>query len=95
MKNEIMTFLFYKDYKKEIEELIRYGDTVFSEIKYVTSPFIFRKYNDFIQFIWVYLVINYGDYGTSPFYGWVDNWKKASEFLKEILSNYEQAEDDL
>ena len=95
MKNEIITFLFYKDYRKEVKELLRYGDYFYNKLKYVPSPFIHYEYDDFIAFLWNYLVIHYGDYGVCSIYGWVDNWKKAREFLEEIHSSYEQTRDDL
>lgn len=88
MKNELLTFLWYKDYKKEVEELIKHGEYFYNKLKYVPSPLIKNEYNDFIHFLWTYFVINYGDYGTSPYYGWINNWKGVKEILETAYNHY-------
>ena len=42
-----------------------------------------------LEIIWMFLVLMYGEYGTSPRSGWIDedNFDELREFIDEIFDN--------
>ena len=42
-----------------------------------------------LEIIWMFLVLMYGEYGTSPRSGWIDedNFEEFREFIDEIFDN--------
>lgn len=47
------------------------------------------------QFLWMLAVIMYGDYGTSPRYGWIykKNWEECKKFFDRICESEREAVD--
>lgn len=78
----------YNGHEEEIEELIDYVQK--SHEKYSILMPEFLKNNDcdyFVNIIWQMLVLLYGDYGTSPRYGWIEiiNKDKVISFLQFLI----------
>ncbi len=50
------------------------------------------KVDEFPNIVWALMVIMFGDYGTSPRFGWIDveNKEKALVFLNSINKKYDQ-----
>ena len=76
---------------KYIDESARYEPT-YGVKPYATFPaetLISREdvYEDRLNaVIWQLLVLMFGDYGTSPRYGWIDDTRGAIAYLKELKS---------
>ena len=51
------------------------------------------SHHDDTDIIYGYLVISFGDYGTSPRYGWIDDDKK-DDIIKEIKQFIEEIKED-
>ena len=37
------------------------------------------------SFLWMALVCMFGDYGTSPRYGWIEHPKECADYLREMI----------
>ena len=46
--------------------------------------------NHYIRIVWSYMVLEYGDYGTSPRFGWIN--QPLDEILKEFEEVFETKE---
>lgn len=46
-----------------------------------------------LELIWMLCVILFGDYGTSPRSGWIENWPKCKEFLLYLIDDEEDLDD--
>ena len=42
------------------------------------------------QVLWMVLVNLFGDYGTSPRFGWIEHPRACANFLKEVLKNIDR-----
>lgn len=78
----------YNGHEEEIKELLDYIQK--SNEEYSISIPEFLKHNNcdyFVNIIWQILVLLYGDYGTSPRYGWIEiiNKDKVISFLQFLI----------
>lgn len=75
---------FYEGYDEVLEELIkRYeGKDIipYSEVLEMTNY-------DLSDFFWSMLVCMFGDYGTAPRCGWIDNVSAFIEFAKKVVKD--------
>jgi len=85
----------YQGYYNDIKEWIIEGDKEFAKLgkKYPSNlrPPVKCKYhpkpdniNEGLQLLWMMCVLMYGDYGTSPRYGWINRWDECRQFLLDI-----------
>lgn len=79
----------YNGHKEEIKQVIDYIKNGNYEFEYaITMPefLVINSYDYFINTLWQLTVILYGDYGTSPRYGWLDieNKEKILEMWEYI-----------
>ena len=53
------------------------------------------NYNDLRSVFWQILVLKFGDYGTSPRYGWIDKIPECIEYVKAFYQrmHYEEYEE--
>lgn len=87
--NAIKDAVWYND----LEAFIRHWIAVLenADNDYVLCPTtyeVLKEHRD-LQFIWMIIVLMFGDYGTSPRGGWVESDKRNDTimFLKNILSD--------
>lgn len=99
--DSIYTIVWYNGYKDEIVEWIQKGDEEFpkGEDGYHTvhAPFSDREdYDDEmygqVQAIWMMLVREYGDYGTSPRFGWITDWNACKALLERVVKQIDENE---
>lgn len=84
IKLALETAIYYNGYEKVVRE--------WSNLKPTTGEnLLFRPpldYNDYevaqLELIWMILVVMFGDWGTSPRYGWIDNISEFINFLRQI-----------
>lgn len=77
---------FYNGHDEEIKQVIEYLKSYDKSNSTIFMPEFLRS-NDcdyFINILWQLSVLLYGDYGTSPRYGWLE-----SENLEKILDMWE------
>ena len=53
-----------------------------------TQAYIFGQ----LQVLWMFLVTLFGDYGTSPRYGWIEKMAECKSFLDDIIKELEEEE---
>lgn len=49
-----------------------------------------NEYNQ-LQVIWMICVVLFGDYGTSPRSGWINDWDGFRDFIDKITTTYMEA----
>lgn len=82
----------YEDVLKSISDYIMYYDREeyysFSYPKDILKEY---KIDEFPNIVWGLMVLMFGDYGTSPRFGWIDieNKHKALAFLTSINCKYD------
>lgn len=84
------SIVWYNGYYLEIQRWIEVGDK--QPMWCVECPLEFPKhgtnneYYDYgaLQIIWMMCVCMFGDYGTSPRFGWVTDWHECRKFLEKI-----------
>lgn len=92
--------VWYNGYIDTIKEWIQYGDKVLKEKgDYVPCPLSGAGYAESTsyaygqqQMLWMCLVQMYGDYGTSPRFGWITDWDECKRFLEAIVKKHEEYE---
>ena len=47
-----------------------------------------------LQVIWMICVVLFGDYGTSPRSGWINDWDGFRDFIDKITTTYMEAEEN-
>ena len=86
----IVCYNSYEDVLKDISDYIKY----YNKDKFASFPKkILKTYkvDEFPNIVWALMVIMFGDYGTSPRFGWIDieNKDKALAFLNSINRKYD------
>ena len=100
-KQAIHSFLslaFYNGYEDDVKDILKALKTAFySDDKYksIMRP-DWKKYknykvDEFGGIFWSWLVIQYGDYGTSPRFGWLyrQEAREIADFIEESLQDNE------
>ena len=87
---QAMNYLvFYNGYEEIVHSLLEHISMV-SEGGTILPPKSL-KYGDESEtveaILWFTLVCMFGDYGTSPRFGWIDKKKEAIAFLNSLLSD--------
>lgn len=81
----------YEDILKDISDYIKY----YKRDESISFPYsnILKGYkvDEFPNIVWALMVIMFGEYGTSPRFGWIDikNKDKALAFLNSINRTYD------
>lgn len=95
-----LSLAFYNDYEKDVKDIIEVlkvaNKLIGEENKYkaISRPRHWSKetnskIDDFGGIFWSWLVLQYGDYGTSPRFGWL--YPEAARIvLKTIQDIYEE-----
>lgn len=60
---------------------------------YLNNEIDVGDYNQ-LQVIWIICVVLFGDYGTSPRSGWIDDWDGFCEFIDKITTTYLEEEEE-
>lgn len=47
-----------------------------------------------LQVIWMICVVLFGDYGTSPRSGWINDWDGFRDFIDKLTTTYMEAEEN-
>lgn len=82
----------YEDVLKNISDYIRHYDREeYYSFAYPKKILKEYKVDEFPNIVWALMVIMFGDYGTSPRFGWIDveNKEKALAFLNSINRKYD------
>lgn len=102
--NAIQSFLslaFYNGYEEDITDIKKslykaFNFDVDDKYKNVSRPEhwkreIGHKVDDFGGIFWSWLVLQYGDYGTSPRFGWIyaENARRLYTIISELLEDNE------
>lgn len=93
--NAIANVVFYNGYEddlKNISDYIKYYDREeYYSFAYPKEILKTYKVDEFPNIVWSLMVLMFGDYGTSPRFGWIDieNKDKALAFLDLINRDYE------
>lgn len=47
-------------------------------------PYFYSDYCDYLEMVWMYLVLCFGDYGTSPRSGWIEDFDGYNKWFDEL-----------
>lgn len=87
VERAIKLLVFYNGYEEILRSLLRHISE-FPRSGQILPPDD-MKYGEESETVkavlWFLLVCMYGDYGTSPRFGWIENKEKAMDFLNGIL----------
>ena len=90
MINSLLWVLWYNGYEEAIKKLYEYiskYDHNIPQVPYPHDEDILSKDHDAPdRILWSVLVMEYGDYGTSPRFGWIQKPQKVKEALEEWLN---------
>ena len=53
----------------------------------ITCPDWLRDPHTITGWLWFILICRFGDYGTSPRFGWIEDKDGATQFLKSLLES--------
>ena len=60
----------------------------------IKEPYFDKDYNEHdksqIQIMWMFCVILFGDYGTSPRYGWIEKIDEFKDFIRSLISEEDE-----
>ena len=87
----------YEDVLKDVSDYIKYyKQDEFRCISYPKKILKGYKVDEFTNIVWALMVIMFGDYGTSPRFGWIgiENKDKALSFLNSINRTYDPNYED-
>jgi len=79
---------FYNGHEEELKKMKAYIKSVKVENKRGNAPypsFLPEDPDTFIRVIWSILVCMFGDYGTSPRFGWIEHYDEAMRFLDKLI----------
>ena len=98
--NAIANIVWYNDYEddlKSISDYIKhYNREEYYSFAYPKKILETYKVDEFPNIIWALMVLMFGDYGTSPRFGWIDieNKDKALAFLDLINPEHKDCENN-
>lgn len=88
----------YNGYEEEIQEWREEMRKEREQYNSVQCPFVSEDFSWWnmskddlygyaqLQILWMLLVLLFGDYGTSPRYGWIEKTKECGAFLDRMIS---------
>lgn len=79
LQSAFVTMLCYQGYDTAISELLK-------KIKDTDERITYSDENGFSEEVWSIFVLMFGDYGTSPRFGWIENVIEFKSFLKKIYT---------
>ena len=81
------------------EEIVHWKDPGYFDERMHSLGWDWDRFNDFpleareqLEIIWIICVTLFGDYGTSPRSGWIENIEAFYEFVDEITKTYREVE---
>ena len=77
--NAFLWMLWYQGYDTAISELLK-------KIKDTDECISYSDENGFSEEVWSIFVLMFGEYGTSPRFGWIENVAEFKKFLEQILN---------
>ena len=80
------------------EEVIRWKDLPILPNGDILAPDIVGERSDTghqLQVIWMIAVFLFGDYGTSPRFGWISDVEGFQRFCQDITKTWREAEEDV
>lgn len=82
----LLDVLYYNGFEEDIDELVQYIDAN-EDPDHISFPQYLEQYDNDnpARILWSVLVVMFGDYGTSPRYGWIENENK-NKCLNELKS---------
>ena len=85
IEEAIATALWYNGLIGIVES---WADLKPNEYKHITEPYfdmdIEKEAKAQLQIVWMILVLLYGDYGTSPRFGWIEDIKGFRAFIEKL-----------
>lgn len=84
---------YYNGLKEEIKEISSYirENSMITDSAIIRFPSFLTDYdfNHYLRVLWSVLVMEYGDYGTSPRFGWlyIENVKTLSDEIDKWLAD--------
>lgn len=81
--------VFYNGYDEIVRSLLKHI-SMFDESRQILAPenLKYGDENETVEAVlWFLLVCMFGDYGTSPRFGWVTEKEEAIAFLNDLLSD--------
>jgi len=77
----------YNGYYDDLQKIKEYIKS-FGNDNHATFPdFLPDDCDTFLRVFWSILVLMYGEYGTSPRYGWVEDRKNATRFIDRVCKD--------
>lgn len=82
----LLDVLYYNGYEEDIIEIIHYIDAN-EDPDHISFPHYLEQYDSDnpARILWSVLVVMFGDFGTSPRYGWIETESKK-KCLNELKS---------
>ena len=93
MDNELLEAIqyvcFYNGHAEKLYELIEYIENNNENCINFPEHILTDDADTFINVIWQFMVVMYGDYGSSPRWAWIclENKNKAINFLKKVVDD--------
>ena len=85
IEEAIATALWYNDLLGTVES---WADLQPNKYKQITEPYfdmdIEPEFKAQLQIVWMILVMLYGEYGTSPRFGWIENIHGFRAFIERL-----------
>lgn len=89
MLESLLWVLSYNGYDESIKKIYEYICSFDDEIPLIPYPsdekILSENPDAPDRILWSVLVMEYGDYGTSPRYGWIDKPRKPKEEIEKWL----------
>ena len=87
LRKAFVTMLWYQGYDEAIAELLK-------NIKDTDTQISYNEENGFSEEVWSVFVLMFGEYGSSPRYGWIDKISEFKSFLKSLLNELSSKDPD-
>ena len=85
--NSLLWVLWYNGYEQQIKDLYEYLKQAEVTARYPHDLGILSDDADSPdRILWSTLVMEFGDYGTSPRYGWINKTQRAIDCLEEFFA---------
>lgn len=89
MTTSLLWVLWYNGYKEQIKAIYEYIKS-----QDVSAPYphdlgiLSEDCNKPDRILWSTLVVEFGDYGTSPRFGWIDKMERAIEYFETFFNEF-------
>ena len=97
LEDALAAVVWYNGLYELIAEWIKWGDNAENSYSICCPPGYLTSAEDEpqAQLLWMVAVCLYGEYGTSPRYGWIlkDNWEECKQFFKRLCIYWVESEE--